>query len=77
VAGMSWIGVLLICIVDARSILSCLWFRVKWMSWYLSGANLAPCRFAQSTHLSCAFVSAWQLSLAVLPHVIIQNLICL
>jgi len=39
--------------VDARSSFALL-FLVKWISWYLSGANLAPCRFAHAIHLLCA-----------------------
>ena len=45
-------------------------FFVKWMSWYLSGANFMPCLFAHTTHLLCAWFSLVQFSAAVLPHVI-------
>ena len=53
--------------VEARSLLALL-FLVKWISWYLSGANLAPCRFAHAMHLSCAWFSLVQFSAAVFPH---------
>ena len=54
VLRVSWTRVLLICIVDARSVLSCLLLRVKCMSWYFSGLNFAPCLLAQFMHLSWA-----------------------
>ena len=39
-------------------------------SWYLSGANLTPCRFAHAMHLSCAWFSLVQFSATVSPYII-------
>ena len=45
-------------------------FLVKWMSWYLSGANFVPCHFAHAIHLLCIWFSLVQFSVTVLPHII-------
>src|SRR5438477_8430298 len=55
--------------VDARSSLACRLFRVKCMSWYLSGAKVAPCLLAHAAHLSWAIVRRSQFSAAVFPQV--------
>src|SRR5947207_3569649 len=54
--------------VDWRSAVTFL-FLVKWIIWYLSGANLAPNLFAHPIHLSCAVVNRLQLDSAESPHV--------
>ena len=55
---------LAICTVDARSVLSWCLRLVKCMSWYLSGAKVAPCLLAHAAHLSWAIVRRLQFSAA-------------
>ena len=43
---------------------------VKWISLYLSGANVAPCLHAHSIHFSWAASSWWQFPAAVGPQTI-------
>lgn len=55
--------------MDLRLLLD-LFFFVKCINWYLSGAEVATNLFALLTHLSCAKESLQQLYSADLPHVI-------
>ena len=42
---------------------------MKCISWYFSGANLAPCLMVHTVHVRCAYSSLVQLFLAERPHV--------
>ena len=55
--------------VDTKLLITLL-FLVKWISWYLSGANLTPCYFVYAIHLSCAWFNLVQFSTTVSPHII-------
>src|SRR5947209_6907802 len=54
--------------VDRRSSVT-LFFLVKWITWYFSGAKTAPNLFAHATHLSCALDNLRQFAAAESPHV--------
>ena len=45
-------------------------FLVKWMSWYLSGTNFAPCCFAYIMYLLYVWFSLIQFSVIMLFYVI-------
>jgi hypothetical protein len=54
--------------VAARSLRGYLFFLVKWISWYFSGANLAPCLLAHLVHFWWITSSRRQFCVALSPY---------
>ena len=56
-------------ILTGSSILNFLGVFVRWMSSYFVGSNLAPCRRAHCSQISCMAPSRLQFSFVLLPYV--------
>jgi hypothetical protein len=58
---------LLICTIDVRFSRAWRLLLIKWINWYLSEANFAPCFLAQASHCAYVAVSVRQFYSALAP----------